>query len=151
MKNELVYMKSQSMRNNLIFGGIEEGPEEKQADTEVKFREFLKSKLNLAQELVTAMKIERAHRIGAHNQNGGNPRPRNIVCKFTEFKDRETARKQGRQLKGTTFFISEQFPAEIMEARRRLLPKLNAAKQAGKRTWLVYDTLYVNGSPVTSD
>lgn len=37
------------MRNNLIFGGIDEDKDEQQADTEVKVREVLKDKLKLAQ------------------------------------------------------------------------------------------------------
>ncbi|WAR17435.1 hypothetical protein MAR_032029 [Mya arenaria] len=132
LQDDIVYMKSQSMRNNIIFGGIEEGPNENQGDTEVKVRDFLKDRLKIAQELAA------------------NTRTRNIVCKFTDFKDREAVRKQGFLLKGSRQFISEQFPPEIMDIRRKLVPKLKEAKKDGKRAWLVYDTLYVDGKPVTS-
>ncbi|WAR24762.1 hypothetical protein MAR_038431 [Mya arenaria] len=131
------------MKNNIIFGGIEEGPNEKQGDTEVKVRDFLKDRLKIAQELAASMKIERAHRIGAPSRDGSNTRTRNIVCKFTDFKDREAVRKQDFLLKGSRQFISEQFPPEIMDIRRKLVPKLKEAKKDGKRAWLVYDTLYV--------
>jgi hypothetical protein len=131
LKSELVYLKSQKMKNNLIFGGIDEDKDEKQTDTEVKVREFLKNKLILAQDLVASMKTELAHRTGAQQQNERTPRPRNIVYQFTNFKDRETVRKQGYHLRGTAYIISEQFPPAIMVKRRNLMPKLKAAKKDG--------------------
>ena len=94
------------------------------------------------------MVIERAHRIGAKDSDQNQNRSRMIVCKFANFKDRETIRKQGHLLKDTNFSIREQFPPEIVERRRKLFPQLKAARDAGKIAWLAYDTLYVDGKPV---
>ena len=43
-----------------------------------------------------------------------------IVCRFKNFKDREVVRKAARELKGTRYGVSEQFPKEIND-RRKLL------------------------------
>lgn len=148
LKDELTYLKSQSMRNNLIFGGIEESANERQQDTEIKVRSFMVEKLQLDKALVDAMVIERAHRTGFQDTNPNQQRNRIIVCKFASFKDRETVRKQGHCLKNTRFFLKEQFPPEIAERRRKLIPQLRAARNEGKRAWLAYDTLYIEGKPV---
>lgn len=144
MRRELTYLQSQSMRNNIIFWGIEESPSERPQDTETKVRTFMLERLKLAQDLVDSMVIERAHRTGVQEADPNRRRNRIIVCKFASFKDRETVRKQGHCLKGTSFFVKEQFPTEVTEKRRKLLPKLRVARDAGKRAWLSYDTLYID-------
>jgi vacuolar-type H+-ATPase subunit I/STV1 len=148
MRSELTYLQSQSMRNNIIFGGIEESPNERPQDTETKVRTFMVERLKLAQNLVDSMVIERVHRTGVQETDPNRRRNRIIVCKFASFKDREAVRKQGHCLKGTSFFVKEQFPTEVAEKRRKLLPQLRVARDAGKRAWLSYDTLYIDGKPV---
>ena len=74
--------------------------------------------------------------------------PRHIVAKFHNFKDRESVRRCGKELKGTEYCVFEQFPNEIVEIRRKLVPKLKDAQKEGKRAWISYDTLYIDGSPV---
>ncbi|KAH3739997.1 hypothetical protein DPMN_046691 [Dreissena polymorpha] len=41
----------------------------------------------------------------------------------------------------------EQFPQEVLAKRRKLGTKLKAARDEGKKAWIVYDTLYVDGRP----
>ena len=94
-----------------------------------------------AKEAVDQMVMERVHRIGP-KQHG---RCRKIVAKFLQLKDKEFVRKQWKTLKGTPFYVSEQFPREVVEQRKRLVPKLRAARQEGKQAWIAYDTLYVDG------
>ena len=59
-------------------------------------------------------------------------------------------RKQRQTLKGTRYFVNEQFPREVVERRRRLVPRMNAARQDGHKAWITYDTLYIDGKPVKS-
>ena len=47
--------------------------------------------------------------------------------------------------------MNEQFPKEISDRRRELLPKMHQAKRDGKTSWLSYDTLYIDGRPVRSE
>ena len=67
------------------------------------------------------------------------------VVKFTHFKDREIVKKERIKLRGTSYYIHEQFPPEIVKKRRRLVPKLKAAQNEGHTAWISYDTLYIDG------
>ena len=73
---------------------------------------------------------------------------RSIVAKFTYFKDRELVRKQWKNLDATRFSVFEQFPPEVVEKRKRLIPKMKAARGQGSKAWIAYDTLFVDGKPV---
>ncbi|XP_052812861.1 uncharacterized protein LOC128240302 [Mya arenaria] len=150
LRDDVAYLKSQSMRNNLIFTNIPEdnstGNESAEV-TEDKLRQHLQDTLKLAKETVESIRFERVHR------SPGQPVPgriRNIVAKFTFFKDREVVRRQWKHLAGTGRQMYEQFPPEVLDKRRRLVPKMKDARKEGKRSWIVYDTLYVDGKPVRS-
>lgn len=144
LHNEVTYLQAQSMRNNLVFTNIPEAPEEKNEDTEVKLRSFLVDKMKIAQDQVDKLSFERVHRMG-HNRNGGY---RNIVAKFTLYKEKEFVRKQWKTLMGTPFFVNEQLPKEVVDKRKRLLPRMKAAREQGKTSWISYDTLYIDGKPI---
>ena len=75
-------------------------------------------------------------------------KPRRIVCKFSFFGDREMVRGQSKNLRGTKFYVSEQFPPDIVAKRRELVKRMKEEKKAGKQAWVSYDTLYVNGKAV---
>lgn len=150
LRDSISYLQSQSMRNNLVFCNIDEVPNEKPDETEKVLREFMVKNLKMAQEQIDAMKIERVHRMGNQlnaNQSSG---PRKIVCKFTLFKDRESIRRNSHALKGTKQFIYEQFPPDVAEKRRKLVPMLKQAKSEKKKAWISYDTLFVDGKPVSA-
>lgn len=137
-------MKSQSMRNNLIFTNIPESTMESAVETEEKIRKHLHEKMKLAKEQADQMGFERVHRKGQKEPG----RIRHIVAKFTLFKDREYVRKQWKTLDGTNYNVFEQFPKEVVEKRRRLQPKMREHRSKGDTAWIAYDTLYVNGKPV---
>jgi hypothetical protein len=44
--------------------------------------------------------------------------------------------------------MHEQFPPEIAARRKALIPTLKAAQKQGRKSWIAYDTLYVDGLPV---
>jgi DNA repair exonuclease SbcCD ATPase subunit len=145
LREEVVYLQSQSMRNNLIFGNIPEADQGE--DTERVVRNFLVEKMKIAQSIVDEIQFERVHRMGYKQ----GIRPRKIVAKFNRFKEREHVRKQSKTLTGTDYFIHEQFPREVNDKRRKLMPQLKDARKAGKAAWLAYDTLYIDGKPVPQD
>jgi hypothetical protein len=98
------------------------------------------------------MRFERVHRINVNEASDRDPqRPKNIVAKFTLYKDREIVRRAKSKLKGTEHYVYGQFPKEIADKRKSLIPKLRQAIREGKRAWLSYDTLYINGRPVKGD
>lgn len=144
LQNEVTYLQSQSMRNNLLFTNIPEAPSEKYEDTENILRQFMVKEMKVAQDLVDKISFERVHRMG----NKTNGRSRNIVAKFTLFKERELVRKQWKALSGTPYFVNEQLPREVIDRRRKLIPRMKEAREQGKTAWLTYDTLYIDGKPV---
>ena len=141
-KEELLFIQSQSMRNNIIFTNIPEETRETRDQLESKLRSFLVEKLEIAQNIVDKIEFERIHRMGDRRKGC-----RQIVAKFLRFKDREMVKKQGSKLKNTQYSIYEQFPKEISDRRKKLLPKLKEARRNGKEAWLSYDKLYIDGVP----
>ena len=144
-KEDLLYIQSQTMRNNLIFGNIEESAYETNQETERKVRDFIVQKLKIAQNVVDEIKFERVHRMGGKT---GPDRTRLIVAKFTLFKDREMVRKQRKNLEGSYYYLHEQFPKSVAAKRKSLMPRLKAEIKKGNKAWISYDTLYVNGKPI---
>ncbi|XP_060563100.1 uncharacterized protein LOC132722596 [Ruditapes philippinarum] len=134
LNDDLVYIQSQSRRNNLIFTNIDEAPTGNNEDL-TSDKNFLTDKMKIANDLVKEMEFERVHRIGNHGRNG---KPRNIAAKFNLFKEREL-------VKNTDCYVNERFPKEVIDKRKELLPKLKEARQKGNKAWLSYDTLYIDG------
>ena len=100
-------------------------------------------KLNITQDIVDSIKMERIHRMGPPpNATGNGNYNRRIVCKFNMFTDREATRKSGYKLKGTNYYVTEQFPPEVSAKRRVLARRMKEEKEKGNTAWLSYDTLY---------
>ncbi|XP_052258671.1 uncharacterized protein LOC127863292 [Dreissena polymorpha] len=142
-RNELrddVYLKSQSMRNNLVFMNIPEdnstGNEPPEV-TERKLRDHIEETLKVAKETADTIRFERVHRAPGYPVHG---KVRNIVAQFTFFRDRELVRKQWKHLTGTNFQMHEQFPPEVVEKRCKLVFHMKDARKEGKRAWIAYDT-----------
>ena len=56
-----------------------------------------------------------------------------MVAKFNRYPQRELVRKTASKLKGTSISLGKQFPKEIQERRKQLLPILRREKERGKR------------------
>ncbi|XP_062619728.1 uncharacterized protein LOC134281270 [Saccostrea cucullata] len=141
LRESMIDLKARSMRDNLIFSGIWE---EKNEDTEAVLQEFIYRKFKPGYEI----SFERVHRMGKWSEF--NEYPRNIVAKFSFFKDREFIRTRAPQkLSGTRIWVNEQYPPEIEEKRKKLYPVLRQARKDHKKVKLVRDTLYVDGKVYT--
>ena len=57
----------------------------------------------------------------------------------------EAATTAGLQEQKLRISIAEQYPQEIQQKRRELLPIMKEARTAGKETKLIRDKLYING------
>ena len=76
------------------------------------------------------------------------------MVKFVMFADRERVRKSSKKLKGSPFGIFEQFPKEIVEARRKLIPELKKARVENKEAYINVDNvdkLFINGREFKPD
>ena len=108
--------------------------------------EFLETTLGF--EDPRRIEIQRVHRIG--KSINGKPRP--ILARFLRFPDREMILRQGFRLKDTEFMILQDFPQEIIEKRRKMMPKLKQAKDKGLRVSFSKsepDKLIINGKVVS--
>ncbi|KAH3738939.1 hypothetical protein DPMN_045583 [Dreissena polymorpha] len=73
LSDEIAYLTSQSMRNNLIFTGIEEDNSQGNASqvvTERKLREGLSEKLKTPKETVEGLRFECVHRTPLQSVRG---------------------------------------------------------------------------------
>ena len=64
LRDEVVYLQSQSMRNNLTFSNIIKTNTDGTEDTEQVLRTFLEDKMKNAKDLIYRMSFERVHRMG---------------------------------------------------------------------------------------
>ncbi|XP_052233227.1 uncharacterized protein LOC127846089 [Dreissena polymorpha] len=108
-------------------------------------RNSLREDLTNSKETMASIKFERVHRSPGEQTRG---KARSIIIKFAFLKDKESVRREWKQLTGTNYNVWEQFPPEVVAKRRQLLPKMKEARSNGKRSWISYDTLYVDGRPV---
>lgn len=148
LRDDVSYLQSQSMRNNLIFTGVPEentNGNETPETTERKLRQHLHDAFRITRDMADSIRFERVHRSPGAPVDG---KVRNIVAKFTYFKDREMVRKQWKELEGSVFRVFEQFPQDVIQKRRKLVPQMKEARRQGKRAYLAYDTLYINGKAV---
>lgn len=86
--------------------------------------------------------IDRAHRVGRFMH--GKIRP--IVVKFSDTDSKLLVKSALRHinLKYSDYNVSEQFPPEVKEKRKALIPELIKARNQGKRAVLVRDKLYID-------
>ncbi|KAH3826363.1 hypothetical protein DPMN_128265 [Dreissena polymorpha] len=80
LKNDLNYLQSQSMRNNLVSTNIPEAPTENPDTTEIKLGELMIAKMKITQDLVSQMSFERVHRMGSKVDVKIVTLSRNLLC-----------------------------------------------------------------------
>ena len=138
-KSQILDMQCRSMRDNLMFYRIPEERGETDDSCVEKVLGLIEDVLGIENARDT-IKLHRAHRIGKFNASKIRP----IVAKFAFFPDREKVRTSAGKLKGTEYGISQQFPREIMDKRRELVPIMKKARSEGKDAYLVVDKLYID-------
>ena len=151
-------LEAQSRRNNLKLYGIDEDEQETWEQTEDKVRNYLKSDLNLNGDDI---QIERAHRLPS-KLNG----PRPTIVKFSFFKDKDKIIRSYREKKknrpsdtdtdvenqqAPKIRVSEDFPERVTRARTLLWPFMKDKIDLGKKAYLRYDKLVVDGVTYSYD
>ncbi|CAH3172306.1 unnamed protein product, partial [Porites evermanni] len=83
-----------------------------------------------------SIQFDRVHRVSGRRVSSGTPnsKPRPIIVKLSSFHDKEFIKSFIKNLtKGRNLGISDDFPKEVEEMRKKLYPVLKAANQE-KRT-----------------
>ena len=146
-KDRMVYLESQSRRNNLIITGIEEIANESWGKTEEKVSYFFKNTLEIPD--TRDIKIERAHRVGSKE----NQKSRNIIVKFLSFKDKQCVLEHRKKLEGKPYNLLEDYPLQIQNNRKQLWPIYKFAKGSTdfKEVSLNLDKLFINKKLFTTE
>ena len=146
LKERVIDMQARSMRDNLIFSGVDESPQEQElgADnihTENQLKLFIKEVMNIEQDI----KFQVVHRLRPRKDN----KPRSIIAKFERRKDRDFILENApKTLQTTNYSVYEQLPKELMERRNELWPIYKREKRLGNKCKFRGDVLIVNGIPV---
>ncbi len=151
LKDIIIYLESQTRRNNLRFLGIPEKTGETWAICEHSVLQII-SDLGLVS---SAIQIERAHRLGPSSTDGKSA-PCPIIARFLSFKDKEAVlqkywQKEPKKNLPEGTKILEDFPAEIDARRNKLLPYFHSARHLKVRTKLALDKLTINNETFTVD
>lgn len=154
LRERMLEITTRSMRDNLIFSGI---PEIDDQNAEVALRSFLANILGLSRDTVQKIGFHRVHRLGApktpdpegsYATAAANVKttPRAIIACFEQSKFKETILGLGPKLKGKpSYGMFQQFPGEIVDRRKALLPLLREHKKKKGGAKLVVDRLYIDG------
>ena len=144
MYSKLLELESRSMRENVMFFGIEESEDEENDCSEI-IMKFCRENLKMQQADIDQIKLDRAHRMGAKRRNSVRP----IVVKFHDYTDREQVRIKGvglrEELKRNNQSVRAQWPKEVLDKRKTLYPIMNREKELGKSVKFVREKLFING------
>ena len=117
VKKRQIALESHSRRSNLKIFGI---PESKGEIIECKLDQFFfESGLE-----IDCHALDRAHRLGPFKSGQKQPRP--VIIKFIRSVDREYIWRTANKRPGRGIYVQEDFPIEIENNRRRLLPVYHA-------------------------
>ncbi|MES9881875.1 MAG: hypothetical protein ABW185_13435 [Sedimenticola sp.] len=140
--SKLIELESRSMRENLLFFGVDE----KELDCKAAFTKVCIETLNMGHDEVTDIKLDRIHRLGA-TATAGKQRP--IVMKFHSYQDRETIRNKAWEkrdaLKTNGYGIREQLPKTVMDKRKEMYPIMKAERDKGKTVKWNREKMLING------
>ena len=108
---------------------------------EQKVHTFLTKVLKI-EESRGKVRVDRAHRIGPYRANRTTP----IVAKFVDTTSKLFVKDQLRSvnLRQTSYNVTDQYPHEVQQRRRDLIPVMIQARKGGKRASLVRDKLFIN-------
>ena len=141
-------LECHSRRGNMKFFGIKERENESSSDTELALRKFMRTKLKIPPADEEQICFDRVRRISTRSQSSDrNPKPRPIIVKLTDFQDKVFIKSFIKNLpRGTGFGISDDFPKEVDEIRKKLYPILKAAKREKKAADLNVQKLVIDGA-----
>ena len=108
-------------------------------DTEAVLRYFLVHELKLDGNI----DFQNVHRL---KRNNDRSKTRGIVARFVHFRDKESVIKAAQEnLRGKSQKVYSQYPPEISNRRKELVPIMKEFRDQGKRASIVVDKLYVDG------
>lgn len=147
LRRRHIKLECHSRRGNLKFFGVMEREGETNSDTEAVLREFMRTKLKIPPKEEKEIYFDRVHRISTRARDGRTSEPRPIIVRLSAFQDKNFIKSFIKNIpKGTNVGISDDFPKEVDEIRKKLYPVLKAAKREKKEAYFKVEKLLINGS-----
>ncbi|XP_050028961.2 uncharacterized protein [Dermacentor andersoni] len=140
---KLIDYENRSRRNNLLVFGINESANE----TETKLREQILDGIFDNTLGVPVRTVERIHRIGEAKPD----KPRPIIMKFLDSREKDSVLKNCFKLKGTNVRVSQDYAKETAEIRRMLWESAASDRSKGTKVKLIYDKLKIKDKMYTWD
>ena len=105
--------------------------------------------LKILKDDEVSIQFDRVHRVSARRVSSGSPnsKPQPIIVKLSSLHDKEFIKSFIKNLrKGRNLGISDDFPKEVEEMRKKLYPVLKAAKQEKRTAFFKVERLVIDGS-----
>ncbi|XP_077485296.1 uncharacterized protein LOC144095427 [Amblyomma americanum] len=146
MTSKIDELENRSRRSNLIIYGVKEQGDETtdtlhETVTKTVFEDILGP---------PATDIERIHRLGRPSKDN-ETRPRPIILKFLDYRDKLSILKQCSKLKDSGYFIGEDFSLAVRNVRKKLWDRTKEHCDRKEKASLVYDKVKINGQLFTWD
>ena len=145
LNERVIKMEGQTRRNNLLFNGVPQTQNESKSECLKKIRTILEQTLKL--DNAKTMQIVRCHRMEApvSGPRSGTPgRPGTIICTFQWHGDRMAVWNAKKHLRDTEYRLQEDFPKEMQDRRKTLMPIMFAARRLdGHDAYLTVDKLHI--------
>ena len=140
IRQKLIELEDRSRRNNLRIDGIPESYKETWDDCENKVQDLFNNKLGIGNVV-----IERAHRVLSSNdqdtQGNKDRRPKTIVLKLLNYKDKVKVFRNVNKLKESGIYINEDFCKETTDRRKELWKEVKVLRDQGKYSVIRYDRI----------
>ncbi|XP_072947776.1 uncharacterized protein [Epargyreus clarus] len=140
-EKRLYFLEKQARKNNIVFFGIKE-METSYSNLESLIVNFIKE--HFSQEL-DRRDIQEVRRIG---KKGERPRP--IIVTFCTLGTKINLFKNRSALKNTGYYITEDFPQNILEKRKELQEQARIERVKGNVVRIKYDKLIINEKKKTT-
>lgn len=133
-EKRLYFIEKQMRKNNIVFFGLEE-TETSYSNLERIMITFIKERLSLD---LNYRDIQEIKRIG---KKGDRPRP--IIVTLSTFGLKINILKRKSSLKNTSYYITEDYPQNILEKRKELQEQARIEKEKGNSVIIKYDKLII--------
>lgn len=135
-EERLEKLEREIRRKNIVVKGITDNENESEAETAEKIYTVLHK---IGPNIDMKVDIDEIRRIGNYKKEGKRP----ILVKLTKDSMRSTILNT-KNLKGTEIWIDEDYPKNIQEERKLLIPQMKEARQRGYKAYIRYNKLIVN-------
>ena len=127
LENKTQDLEDRSRRNNLVIFGVPEDETTSVEDCDKIICDMLRKYKVINTEEAHEGLLERAHRLGKKKPNHEKPRPIIVCC--GSFKDKQYILRNCNRLRGSPYFVAEDYSKATLAIRRELVNKGNDAKE----------------------